>query len=166
MENRPKLQVTLTRFDKALELIGLSALIFMWGLAIYYFFTLPNTIPVHFNASGQPDSYGAKGTIFILPATGLFIFIIMTLLNKYPQAFNYPVKITAANALRQYANGTRTIRYIKTAVLVVFTFMLLFTGSTATGKTNGLGLWFLPLTLAFICIPVAYFIIKSFTIAK
>ena len=164
METRPKLEIKLTVLDKMLELVSLFALCLIWWLAIYYFFVLPNIIPVHFSASGKPDSYGSKETIFILPIIGLFIFILLSLLNKYPQIFNYPVKITAANALKQYTNGTRMIRYVKTAVLVIFTLILLFTGLTATGKSNGLGVWFLPLTLVLIVIPVVYLISKAFKI--
>src|SRR4051794_9461330 len=117
MEERPKLKIELTPLDKAIEFIGLFTLIGMWSLAIYYFFILPDTIPVHFGASGQPDSYGKKATIFILPVTGLIIFMMMSIINKYPQVYNYPVKITAANAAKQYTNGTKIIRYIKTVII-------------------------------------------------
>jgi len=166
METRPTLKIKLTALDKAFELISIVALCFIWVLAIYYYFVLPNTIPVHINASGKPDGYGSKGAIFILPISGLFIFILMTLINKFPQLFNYPVKITAANAAKQYANGTSIIRYLKAAILLVFACMLLFTGLTATGRSNGLSALFLPFTLALILIPVVYSIVRSFKMAK
>ncbi|TKK69209.1 DUF1648 domain-containing protein [Ilyomonas limi] len=166
MERRPKLKVKLTPMDKAIEFTGLFTLLFMWGLAIYYFFILPDTIPIHFDASGKPDGYGQKATIFILPFTALIIFIVMTLLNKYPYIFNYPVNITASNALKQYTYGTRIIRYLKTAIIVIFTIILLFTYLTATGKSNGLSNWFLPSMLALLLIPTAYFIAKSYKIEK
>lgn len=46
----------------------------------------PNTIPAHFNASGQVDRYGSKGEFFIFPIViiviALFFLLFFTLLNK------------------------------------------------------------------------------------
>ncbi len=162
MEQRPKLKIKLTLMDKLIEFIGLFTLLFLWGFAFYSYLVLPSTIPIHFGTSGQPDGYGQKATIFILPVTGLFLFMMMSLLNKYPYVFNYPVKITEANAAKHYTNGTRMIRYLKAAIIVVFTIITLVTYLTATRKSNGLGSWFLPLMLALFLLPTIYFIIKSF----
>lgn len=166
MESRPKPEVKLTQFDKALELIGVFTLLVMWGLAVYYFFILPNIIPIHFNTSGQPDGYGPKYTLFILPVTALIIYILLTQINKRPNIFNYTTKITAANALHQYTNGTKVIRYLKTFIVVLFTVIFLFANLMATGKSRMSGSWLLPLTLALVYVPAGYFVFKSFTTAK
>jgi uncharacterized membrane protein len=162
MEQRPKLKIKLTLMDKLIEFTGLFTLLFMWGFAIYSYLVLPATIPIHFGASGQPDGYGQKATIFILPIIGLFLFMMMSLINKYPQVYNYPVKITEVNAAKHYTNGTRIVRYLKTAIIVIFTIILVGTYLTTTGKVNGLGSWFLPLMLALLLLPTTYFIVKSF----
>jgi uncharacterized membrane protein len=162
MERRPQLKIKLTPVDKVIEFIGLFALVLMWGMALYYFFTLP----IRFDASGQPNDYGQKATIFILPVIGLCIYTLLTLLNKYPHIFNYPTNITAANALQQYTNATKLIRYLKTIIVVIFTLIVLFTCLTATDRRNGLGVWFLPAILALLFIPNVYFIAKSFKASK
>jgi hypothetical protein len=51
----------------------------------------------------------------------------MTILNRYPYLFNYPIAINSENALRQYTNSTRMIRYLKLSVVTIFTLIVLFT---------------------------------------
>jgi hypothetical protein len=45
--------------------------------------------------------------------------------------------------------------------VVVFTGISFQTIQQANGKANGLGVWFLPLTLVLIFMPLIYFVIKS-----
>jgi hypothetical protein len=90
----------------------------------------------------------------------------LTLLNKHPHIFNYPVKITEANALQQYTSATKLIRYLKIIIVMIFTFIDLFTYLTATGRSSGLGSWFLPAMLILLFIPTAHFIVKSYKMAK
>lgn len=158
---RPKLKLTLTTFDIALELLGWLALIALWGLTLVHFSDLPNTIPTHYNAAGKIDAYGSKNTIFILPIIGSVLFAGLTVLNRFPHIFNYPTEITPDNALRQYTNATRMIRVLKFVLVFIFVLIQLKTMQSAIGNTNGLGIWFLPATLLLIFIPLAYFVVKS-----
>jgi uncharacterized membrane protein len=165
MGTRPKIKVEQTNTDKLIEVIGWFALIVLWSLTLFNYSSLPGTIPIHFNASGQVDNYGSKSTIFVLPVIGTILFVgmtILTILNKHPHIFNYPVNITVENALKQYTTATRMIRYLKVVIVIVFTCLVGLIQTTATGKTSGLGSWFLPVTLAFILMPTTFFIFKSY----
>ena len=136
-------------------------MLLMWVLFLYAFFKLPLTIPIHFGASGKPDGYGNKAILFILPVIGTLIYFGLTWLNQYPQVYNYPIKITEANAQQQYTRATRMMRFLKVAILFIFALIILFTYLTATGFTNGLGSWFLPFSIAIFFAPTIYFIIQS-----
>lgn len=85
----------------------------------------------------------------------------MTILNKFPQVFNYPTKITEDNAFNQYTNATRLIRYLKLIVVLVLGLITFRTIQNANGDSEGLGIWFLPLIIGLIFIPLTYFIFKS-----
>ena len=122
---------------------------------------LPDTIPTHFNAAGQPDGYGGKGTLWLLPATGMFMYLMMTIIEQFPQIYNFPVEITEENAERQYRNAVRLIRTLKTVVLLIFTFLSFKTIETATGKALGLGKAFLPVFLLITFGVVIFYIVKS-----
>lgn len=154
---RPKIKIELTATDKAIELIGWFALLTIWVLTITSYSKLPDTIPIHYNGSGQIDGFGNKVNILILPLVATVFFVGLTLLNKFPHIFNYPTKINKDNALRQYTNMTRMNRYLKLVFVVIFG-LLAFKTIKSTG---GLGVWFLPLTMCLIFIPMTYFIIKS-----
>ncbi len=162
MEARPKFKLELTPTDKIVEVVGWFTLAILWILTLWNYGSLPETIPTHFNASGQPNDYGSKGTLLMLPIIATVLFFGMTILNKYPQAFNYPTHITDANALRQYTNVTKMVRYLKLAVVLIFLFIVFKTLKTVEGAAEGLGIWFLPLTFGLVFIPMIFFGVNAF----
>lgn len=166
MNERPKIKLDLTTTDKTFEILGWVSILAIWILTITNYANLPDTIPIHYNGAGQADGFGGKGTILTLPLISTVLFVGMTILNKYPHTFNYPTNITADNALRQYTNATRMIRYLKFIIVVIFGLIALQTFRNVNGQTNGLGVWFLPLTLGLIFIPLIYFVVKSFKTTK
>lgn len=166
MNERPKIKLDLTTTDKTFEILGWVSILAIWILTITNYANLPDTIPIHYNGAGQADGFGGKGTILTLPLISTVLFVGMTILNRYPHTFNYPTNITADNALRQYTNATRMIRYLKFIIVVIFGLIALQTFRNVNGQTNGLGVWFLPLTLGLIFIPLTYFVVKSFKTTK
>ncbi|MEQ1586587.1 MAG: DUF1648 domain-containing protein [Cyclobacteriaceae bacterium] len=162
MEVRPKIKLELTTADKTFEIVGWLLIVAVWGLTITNYSNLPSTIPTHFNASGQADGFGGKSTILTLPLIATILFIGLTVLNGFPQVFNYPTNITHDNAFRQYTNATRLIRYLKLIIVFIFGLIAFKTIQNANGEADGLGVWFLPLTMGLIFIPLTYFVVKSF----
>lgn len=161
MENRPKLKLELSMTDKLIEIIAWGLLLFYWAMAIQSYASLPDTIPIHYNAAGKEDRFGGRWTIFALPSITTISFVGMTILNKFPHVFNYPENMTVEDAPRHYAMATRMMRFVKLALIVVFFLMTFRTIQAATGKSDGMGAWFLPLTLGLIFIPIIYFCSKS-----
>ena len=162
MEERPKIKLELTTADTIFEIIGWFLIVAIWFLTFTNYSDLPATIPTHYNGAGQADGFGGKSTILSLPIISTFLFIGLTVLNKFPHAFNYPTNISEKNAYRHYTNATRLIRYLKLIIVFIFGLIAFKTIPTAEGKADGLGLWFLPLTMVLIFIPITYFTIKSF----
>jgi uncharacterized membrane protein len=161
MKTRPKVNLTLSPLDNKIELAGRLFLIVLWGLALYVYFIAPATIPIHFNASGQANNYGSKATILILPIIGSIIYLGISQLNKYPHIFNYATEITAANAEKQYTIATRTLRILQLFILVLFSFIILFSYLTTIGVVNGLGPWFLPIVIALLMVLIIISITQS-----
>ncbi|QKG81194.1 DUF1648 domain-containing protein [Tenuifilum thalassicum] len=161
MSQRPKLKLELTTFDKTLEILGWSSILAIWVLTIINYTNLPDTIPIHYNGAGQADGFGGKATILTLPLIATVLFVGMTILNKFPHIFNYTTNITQDNALKQYTNATRMIRYLKLIIVIIFGLIAFKTIQNAHGQADGLGVWFLPLTLGLTFIPLTYYIIKT-----
>lgn len=166
MNDRPKIKLELTTIDKTFEILGWTSILTIWVLTITNYTNLPDTIPIHYNGVGQADGFGGKGNILTLPLIATILFIGLTILNKFPHFFNYPTNITADNALRQYTNATRLIRYLKFIIVIIFGLIALQTIRNVNGQTSGLGMWFLPLILGLIFIPLTYFVIKLFKATK
>jgi uncharacterized membrane protein len=160
-EERPKITLILTPSDKLVEVLGWLILLALWGLTISHYSSLPDTIPTHFNGAGEADGFGSKASIIGLPVIETLLFFGLTVLNRYPHIFNYPTAITEDNALRLYTLATRMLRYLKLVLVLVFGGIEFMTIQHATGEASGLGVWFLPLTLVLIFIPLIYFVINS-----
>ena len=159
---RPRIRIELTVTDKAIEIIGWFALLAIWVLVISNYSNLPDTIPTHYNGVGNADGFGNKTNILILPIIASILFVGITIINKFPYIFNYPTQITEENALRQFTNATRMLRFMKFILVILFGLFTFKTIKGANGQSFGHGVWFLPLTLGLIFIPLTYFIINSF----
>lgn len=160
MGERPKLKLELTKIDKIVVIMGWLLICANWALVINTYKSLPNIIPTHYNGAGLADGFGDKSMIFTLPLVATVLFVGLTILNRFPHIFNYPTDISTNNALKQYTNATRLIRYLKVVFVVIFGLISYQTIKHAKGQTEGLGVWFLPLTLGLIFIPIIYFLIK------
>jgi len=133
MNHQPKIKPELANSDRLIELLSIVVLGMIWGLLIFYYAKMPD-----------------------------LLFTGMTILNRFPHIFNYPVKITPENALRQYSVATRLIRILKLVIMFVFLMIEYFTVRTALHHAAGFGVWFIPVFLMMVNIPVIYYIMLSF----
>lgn len=76
------------KIDRILNLLAFFFLLGMFANLVLSWSSIPNTVPVHFNFWGEPDSFGAKGTLFILPCIGVGIFVLLIVLHKYLSVLN------------------------------------------------------------------------------
>ena len=141
--NKPKIEIQKDKTDHIIELVGLVALAGLLIFPLLYYWDLPGNIPQHYGINGQPDAFGSKGMIWLLPLVGLVMYSGLTVLNRYPHAFNYPVRITEENALRQYIIATKLVRSLKAFVVSLFCYLNYSTIQIAMGKQSGLGTAFL-----------------------
>jgi uncharacterized membrane protein len=161
-ENRPLLKPEWVPLDWIIEVFAILGLLTLYGTGIFFFPKLPEIIPTHFNGSGQPDGFGSKFYFWILPGLGLFVYALLTLINLIPHQFNYLVKITPENALKQYTMGTRFIRYLKMVIIWMFFYINLSIIQSINQEPARLGLWFMPVFMAFIFIPMIVYFILSY----
>jgi uncharacterized membrane protein len=165
MEQRPKLQIPLTIIDKSLEVAGYLLLFLLWLFVITRYANLPDTIPTHYNLEGQADGFGNKKTIFFLPIIGTFLFIGISYVSTLPHTFNYPRPITKENALNQYSIARQMMRVLKLALVIIFGIIAYQTLKSPSSESISLGVWFLPLALSLVIVPMIYFIRKQIRMA-
>ena len=159
--NRPRIKLKRTNLDWVLEAVAISFLLILIVLPLIWYNDLPEKIPVHFNGAGEPDGYGSRATLWILPFTGFFMWLLFTVLEAFPQIYNFPVKITPDNVLTQYRMATRLLRILKSVILIIFSFLSFQTIRTATGGAEGLGKAFMPVFLLLTFGVVVIYIVRS-----
>lgn len=161
MTDRPNIQPNLTATDTLLEIGGGLALVAIWLLIVLHYTELPNIIPIHYNAAGDADAFGAKTNILVLPIIASLLYFGLTALNKYPYIFNYPAAITKENALKQYTYATRLIRFLKLAIVFIFGCIVWTTIHYDTKNGNTLESWFLPVAVGLLFLPLMFYILKA-----
>jgi len=108
----------------AVDLAGAIAILLAVLLIVQFWAVLPDRIPTHFGFSGQPDAWGDKVTIWILPAVAAIMFVVLTAVSRYPHTFNYPVRITEENAPQQYLLARSLLVWLKAEVCWLFAFLV------------------------------------------
>ena len=144
------------------EFIGIAAIVATCSMAAFYYPSLPDQVPSHFNLAGEPDAYGSKSLLWILPVIAAIMYTGLAYLNRKPHVFNYPTKITEENAERQYTIATRMMRYLNTTVALAFAYITYSIVKTAAGQMTGTGPWFIILFIALtLGVPLIYLFVSS-----
>lgn len=136
---RPVINLPRTYWDWFFDGASLLALIMTAGILIHFWPALPETVPTHFGFSGEVDAWGSRNSLFILPATGLVFFVILTALGFFPHSYNYLFKITEENAQAQYRLARTLMGCLKMQTIFLFSYMEWQTIMTSLGKSDGMG---------------------------
>ena len=71
---------------KVLGIINLALLLYIWAITIIQFFSLPETVPLHFDFDGYADSHGSKYTVFAIPLVATVILCLLRFLSRNPES--------------------------------------------------------------------------------
>jgi uncharacterized membrane protein len=89
----------------------------------------PDRIPMHWNIKGEVDRYEGKWGVFLLPAIGLFIYLLLLIVPKIdPRKKNYD----------QFSGTYWNIRLAVGLMLCLLSFMILL---ASLGVAMNIGLW-------------------------
>ena len=87
------------------RIAGILAPVLLLGSIAYILILwhkLPEQIPTHYNAAGQIDGYGGRGTLLLMPVIGLAGDLLLALVSRMPQSWNTGVRVTVLNRARVY----------------------------------------------------------------
>ena len=112
-------------FDRVLEISSIAIVSAMIIVSVLLFSKLPETIPSHYNVVGEIDGYSGRISVFILPIVCLLVvYLPLTILQRFPNTYNFPVKVTEENAEILYTMGVRVIRCLKLLAIIIFALLL------------------------------------------
>jgi hypothetical protein len=112
-----------------LETIATGALgILFWITysAVYGPDPLPDRIPTHFGADGQPNGWGPPSLLWLLPVIAGALYLFITALALLPVRFNLPIQVTDLNRSRIEALTRQMIAFLKVYLACLFTWLQWF----------------------------------------
>ena len=108
-----------------MNIIGVLALLGSTLFVIIMWSQIPDQIPTHYNFVGEADGYGGKGSLIFMMVLAWFMFILITVMIRFPNTWNMPVKVTAENKARLYSITRAMLEVIKMLASLLFAVMLI-----------------------------------------
>jgi uncharacterized membrane protein len=142
--------LSMRKLLEVFSLIALVTLVWMTVAALHGPDHLPDKIPTHFDLTGHPDAWGSSGMLALLPAVGLFLYVTITLVSRFPSVFNYPVRVTAQNRLRLQSIALNMVACLKAETLCLFALLQYYTLQAARTARLGLPPWLMMSAIAVI----------------
>ena len=108
---------------KTLQIGALLLLLLTWAITAFAILGpngLPARIPTHFNASGQPDGWGAPGMLWVIPLIATVIYLLMSLVSRYPSSFNFPMRTHPAARRALEVIALNMLSWLKAEVVFLF----------------------------------------------
>lgn len=158
---RPILDLPKTKREKVWDWIGGGIFLLSMLYIIVVWGKIPDEVPGHFNAAGEVDRWGSKFELFILPFIGVFLWILMGLLEKAPQMYNYPARLNENNVAAFYLSSRKILNEVKNYCLILFSIISIQMVRIALGDAHSLGWWFLPLVIIGTAFPIIRGLVAS-----
>ena len=127
--------------------IGAAFIIFTFIYPGIHFSDLPDQIPRHYDASGQPDGLSPKNHVWTLPIIGCVMFIAMIFTARIIRFVKDPGEGSTARKEEVIRHAVRLIHLLNLLIAASFAYISFATVQTALGRQEGLGQVFLPALL-------------------
>lgn len=153
-DERPRPDLPMQPLDWLLDLLGWATL--AWLLISFWMIwpALPETVAVHFDVAGNPDRYGDKGILWLLPVVGTSCFALLWVVARVPHLHNYVIPIHEGNAAWAYRISARSVRALNVTVTLLFALLVRYSAQASISETLPPA-WFIWLPVALtILVPI------------
>jgi len=161
-----KIKHPLNVLDYIIEFSSLLSVLCTIVLFVIFWNNAPQIVPIHYNIYGVADRFGSKTILIILPIISSMTYIGLTVLNKFPQVFNFPAKVTEENKVILYKIATRMIRWIKLFICLLFADIVRQGAKMTYNQEYRLGSVSLFIFIACIMFCLIFYIAKMIRISK
>lgn len=120
---RPIINIPMTPFEMVLEAICIIGIIYAIYMLVSYWSKIPETVAIHFTLSGEPDQWGSKKWLFIMPIMAISVYIFITVVDRISPSINYPWPLTPENAHRQYFIARTLTAIMKAEIIWLFVYI-------------------------------------------
>ena len=159
---KAKQDIPISRNEIVVQVLAFIGILYVTFLMIFKFGSLPESIPINYNAMGEPTDWGGKSSLILIYCIDLIMYIGLTVLERFPQVYNYPVSITEENIRKQYFLARLLITTLKLSMVVIFLMIIASDFQTNTEESHLLmGEYFIFFALAITFIPIIIYFILS-----
>lgn len=149
----------MTPQDWLMEIMSLLGLVAMLFYVFYHYPKLPGSIPDHFDFNGNPQTFGDRNQVWIIPIISLFMYAMLPNIMRFRLSYPSQRFLNRVQTQKQFTGRVRLLRYQKMIMIwgLFYISFSLIRFSLHTG--NGLGVWFFPVFLGLILIPSISFLL-------
>jgi uncharacterized membrane protein len=148
-----------------LEGFSLLLVILMFAMLAVHWSQFPDQVPAHYGISGTPNGWHGKSFLLILPSVAALIWIVLTAAETKQHLINIPFEIDRSSPQVQQVLRNMVITE-KAFAMIVFAWLAAMMVRTALGLAQGLGAWFLPVSLALIFAPLIMYSVELLRLRK
>ncbi len=137
----------------------LGLLFLMTAIAVFGRDPLPERIPTHFDLSGHADGWSSSTSIVFLPFFALVLYLLITIVARYPAFNHYPVEVTHENRSRLESLALGMMAWLKVEMAGIFLCIqitLIHAANHPEQTASLFGLWIM---LGTVIATVFYFIV-------
>lgn len=121
------------RIYKILDILCVLLLLATVIFTVVNWNNIGEVITTHINYKGEADGIGGKGSIIALICVAFITFAVTSIIEKFPNTWNIPIKVTEENRERVYAC---TKDMLKLSKLEVVGLMCVFVIGTVIGSNQ------------------------------
>ena len=114
-----------TKTDILLNIAAVACLAAVTLYLLVRWSQIPMTIPGHYTADGQIDSWTARTTLWQLPVLGWVLYVLITILEQFPGVWNTGVTVTEENRTAVYRTLKTMIGWVKLAMSALLSLVAL-----------------------------------------
>jgi hypothetical protein len=114
------MEIPMRKSAEILGLFGLGLLMWQTWSALWGPDRLPERVPTHFDAAGNANAWGSPWGMILLPVIAFGVYLLMSVVARFPQSFNYPVRKTPENLPRLQDVTLNMLAWVKAQIACLF----------------------------------------------
>ena len=162
--DRKKKPITLS--DRILELVAAARAVLLLILTGVVYSQAPETVPTHFNFSGDADGWGGKDFYWILAAIMLVGMIICASAAYNRKLVNLPIRLKEPVFYRQIGLISRMCRIMTITFGFIWLAVLLAMSASFIGMPEDVSVALIPLSVVLMLGVVMFYTLKIWWIGR
>ena len=162
--DRKKKPITLS--DRILELVAAAMAVLLLILTGVLYTQAPETVPTHFNFSGDADGWGGKGFYWILAAIMLVGMIICASAAYNRKLVNLPIRLKEPVFYRQIGLISRMCRIMTITFGFIWLAVLLAMSASFIDMPEDVSVALIPLSVVLMLCVVMFYTLKIWWIGR